>query len=75
MKPLTLHITDLLFERAYILGKEKGFKSLGSYLYSVIEDAVLKDWYDREFALEEPEKLLEEDEGGGMRLIDDDIPF
>lgn len=78
MKPLTLNITDLLFERAYVLGRERGFASLDEYLYSLVEDAVLNDWYERSLALEEPEKLLVEDDGGGMRLaddLDDDIPF
>lgn len=78
MKNLNLNITDLLFERAYMLGQERGFASLDAYLRSIIEDAVLNDWYDWVHAQEELEMILVEDDGGGMRLaddIDDDIPF
>jgi hypothetical protein len=78
MKTLKLNLTDLLFERAYLLGKERGFASLDEYLFSAVEDAILSDWYDRSLAQEEPEKLLVEDDGGGIWLadeLDDDIPF
>ncbi|MHC2633950.1 hypothetical protein ACVME5_006633 [Bradyrhizobium liaoningense] len=78
MKPLKVNLTDLLFDRAYILGKERGFASLDEYLHSAVEDTIMNDWYDRSLAQEEPEKLLIEDDGGGMRLaddLDDDIPF
>jgi hypothetical protein len=78
MKTLSLTITDLLFERAYLLGRERGYASLDEYLRSLVEDGVLDDWYDWVHAQEEPEKLLIEDDGGGMCLaddLDDDIPF
>jgi len=78
MKTITLHLTDLLFERAYIIGKERGFASLDEYLFSAVEDAILNDWYDWVQAEEVSEKILVEDDGGGMRIaddLDDDIPF
>jgi hypothetical protein len=78
MKSITLHLSDLLFERAFLLGKERGHDSLDAYLFHAVKNAVLDDWYDRMSALEELERLLVEDDGGGMWLaddLDDDIPF
>ncbi|MDG4901414.1 MULTISPECIES: hypothetical protein [unclassified Mesorhizobium] len=79
MKRVTLKIDDKFYSFAEWAAREWGYFGAEDYLRAALFRAVLEDM-ENPLVLPggEPEKLLVEDDGGGMRLvddIDDDIPF
>lgn len=78
-KTVTLNISDEFYRFAEWAANEWGYFGLADYLAATLNRAILEDTENPLVLPDgEPEKLLVEDDGGGMRLaddIDDDIPF
>lgn len=78
-RTVTLQISDEFYRFAQWAANEWGYFGFADYLAATLKRGIREDM-ENPLALPdgEPEKLLVEDDGGGMCLaddLDDDIPF